>query len=66
MDSSIISKDQYNNPVESVNYNRRNGLKGEIHHFGDNTFGVGELDDEIISFDFERIPSNTLSIRAIK
>ena len=61
MDASIISIDQYN-PVESVNDNRRNGLKGEINHFGDNTSGDGEGDDEIFSFNFESIPSNNLSL----
>ena len=62
LDASITAIDQYNNPVESVNYKRRNGLKGAIHHFGDNTSGAGEGDDEIISVDFESIPSNILSL----
>ena len=62
LDASITAIDQYNNPVESVNYKRRNGLKGAIHHFGDNTSGAGEGDDEIISVDFESVPNNILSL----
>ena len=58
LDASVTGFDEHNEPIESIYYCQLNGLKGSVHHFGDNLTGVGEGDDEIISIDLSRVPEN--------
>ena len=56
LDASITGFDVNCNPIESIYFNNKRGLGGSVVHFGDNTTGQGQGDDEIIQVNLERVP----------
>ncbi len=62
LDASITGFDERNEPVESIYYQKLDGLNNSVHHFGDNLTGVGEGDDEVISIILNKVPPNVISL----
>ena len=58
LDASLVGFDPRFNVVDTIYFNHKRGLNGSVIHYGDNTTGEGEGDDEIIQVDLHRIPRN--------
>ena len=56
LDASITGFDVNCNPIESIYFNNKRGLGGSVIHFGDNTTGAGQGDDEIIKVNLQMVP----------
>ena len=62
LDASVTGFNECNEPIESIYYSNLNGLRGSVHHFGDNLTGVGEGDDEVISINLKKVPAKVISL----
>ena len=62
LDGSVTGFNECNEPVESIFYRNLNGLNGSVRHHGDNLTGKGSGDDEVISIDLSKVPSNIYSL----
>ena len=58
LDASVTGFDAMLNVVDSIYFNHKRGLSGSVIHFGDNTTGVGQGDDEVIQVILHRVPMN--------
>jgi stress response protein SCP2 len=58
LDASVTAFDSLLNVVDTIYYEHKKGLSGAVIHYGDNTTGVGEGDDEVIQIILHRIPMN--------
>ena len=58
LDASITGFDSMFNLVDTIYFNHKKGLSGSVIHFGDNTTGEGEGDDEVIQIILHRVPMN--------
>ena len=58
LDASVTGFDAMLNVVDSIYFNHKKGLSGSVIHFGDNTTGVGQGDDEVIQVILHRVPMN--------
>ena len=58
LDASVTGFDAMLNVVDSIYFNHKRGLSGSVIHFGDNTTGVGQGDDEVIQVILNRVPMN--------
>ena len=56
LDASVTGFDYNFNVVESVYFSNKRGMNNSVIHFGDNTTGKGEGDDELIKVGLSRIP----------
>ena len=56
LDASITGFDKLFNCIDKIYYSNKNGLSGSVRHFGDNTTGVGDGDDEVMEISFNRVP----------
>ena len=56
LDASITGFDKQFNCIDKIYYSNKNGLSGSVRHFGDNTTGVGDGDDEVMEISFNRVP----------
>src|SRR3546814_3147277 len=66
LDASCLAFDGAGNLVETVWFQKLVSSDGSIRHSGDNLTGEGDGDDETISIDLTRLPSNveTLVLRS--
>ena len=58
LDASVTGFDSMFNLVDTIYFNHKKGLSGSVIHFGDNTTGEGEGDDEVIQIILHRVPMN--------
>ena len=58
LDASIVGFGPQLNVVDTIYFNHKRGLNGSVIHYGDNTTGEGEGDDEVIQVDLHRVPRN--------
>lgn len=58
LDASCLAFDRSGNIVETVWFQKLVSTDGSIRHSGDNLTGEGDGDDETISIDLTRLPSN--------
>jgi tellurium resistance protein TerZ len=58
LDASCLMLDANKNIVDTVWFRQLKSKDGSIIHSGDNLTGAGEGDDEMISVDLTRLPSN--------
>ena len=57
LDASITGFDNNYSSIESIYYGKKQGLSGSVKHFGDNTTGAGEGDDEVIEVKLNKVPA---------
>ena len=62
MDASCILFDTNKQPVDVVYFGQLNSKDGSIMHSGDNRTGQGDGDDEVVSVDLSRIPTNVQTL----
>jgi stress response protein SCP2 len=60
LDASVTAFNEMNEVIESIFYQKLNGLNGAVHHFGDNLTGEGDGDDEVISVNFNQMPAKVM------
>ena len=60
LDASITGFDEKYNVVEAIYFSNKRGLNGSVIHFGDNTTGAGEGDDEIIKVILNKVPQRVI------
>jgi tellurium resistance protein TerZ len=58
LDASITGFDMRFNLIDTIYFNHKNGLSNSVRHFGDNTTGVGDGDDEVIQISLNKVPRN--------
>lgn len=58
LDASCILLDSAGNILDTVWFRQLSSKEGSIRHSGDNRTGEGDGDDEVISADLSRLPSN--------
>ena len=58
LDASLVGFGPQMNVVDTIYFNHKRGLNGSVIHYGDNTTGEGEGDDEIIQVDLHKVPRN--------
>ena len=56
LDASITGVDEKFNIIEAIFYSHKKGLNNSVIHFGDNTTGEGEGDDEVIQVILNQVP----------
>ena len=56
LDASITGFDAQYKVIESIYFSNKRGLNGSVIHFGDNTTGEGEGDDEVIKVILNKVP----------
>ena len=56
LDASVTGFDAQYRVVESIYFSNKRGLNGSVIHFGDNTTGQGEGDDEVIKVILNKVP----------
>jgi len=56
LDASVTGFDYNYNYIEAVYFNNKRGMNSSVIHFGDNTTGRGEGDDELIQISLRRVP----------
>ena len=56
LDASVTGFDYNYNVIEAVYFNNKRGMNNSVIHFGDNTTGIGQGDDELIQVDLSRVP----------
>ena len=56
LDASVTGFDYNYNTIESIYYSHKQGLNGSVIHYGDNTTGKGEGDDEVIRINLIQVP----------
>ena len=56
LDASITGFDPQYNVVESIYFSNKRGLSNSVIHFGDNTTGAGEGDDEVMKVILSKVP----------
>jgi len=62
LDGSVTGFNECNEPVDSIYYHHLTGLNGSVKHHGDNLTGKGSGDDEVITIELNKVPSNVLSL----
>ena len=62
LDASVVMFDEANRPVDVVWFRQLKSKDGSVTHTGDNRTGAGDGDDEQISVDLSRVPSNVKSL----
>ena len=62
LDGSITGFDECNEPIESIYYRQKDGLNDSVLHHGDNLNGKGEGDDEVITIQLNKVPTNVCSL----
>ena len=62
LDGSVTAFNECNEPIVSIMYSNLKGLDGAIRHHGDNLTGKGSGDDEVITIELNKIPSNVYSL----
>jgi len=58
LDASVVGFDTSGKQVDQVWFRQLKGFGGAVQHSGDNRTGDGDGDDETISVDLSRVPSN--------
>jgi tellurium resistance protein TerZ len=56
LDASVTGFDYNCQPIESIYFSNKRGLNNSVIHFGDNTTGRGQGDDEVIQVQLHRVP----------
>ena len=56
LDASITGFDYNYNVVESIYFSNKKGLSNSVIHYGDNTTGKGQGDDEVIKCILNKVP----------
>ena len=56
LDASVTGFDYNYNYIESVYFSNKRGMNNSVIHFGDNTTGQGQGDDELIKVGLSRVP----------
>ena len=62
LDGSVTGFNECNEPIDSIYYHHLTGLNGSVKHHGDNLTGKGSGDDEVITIELNKVPSNVLSL----
>ena len=62
LDGSVTGFNECNEPIDSIYYHHLTGLNGSVKHHGDNLTGKGSGDDEVITIELNKVPSNILSL----
>lgn len=62
LDASVIGYDASGREVDRVWFRNLRGFGGAINHSGDNRTGDGDGDDETISVDLTKLPSNVQTL----
>ena len=57
LDASITGFDNNYSSIESIYFQKKQGLSGSVIHFGDNRTGKGEGDDEVIEVKLNKVPA---------
>lgn len=62
LDASCLMFDDSKNLVDTVWFRQLRSKDGSVIHSGDNLTGVGDGDDEVITVDLTRLPSNVKTL----
>jgi stress response protein SCP2 len=65
LDASAAMLDSENRLVEAVSYSNLEAFDRAVYHSGDNKSGVGDGDDESISFDLLRLPAQVQKVAVV-
>lgn len=62
LDASCLMFDEQNQPLDAIWFAQLMSKDGSIRHSGDNRTGAGDGDDESITVDLGRVPSNAKTL----
>lgn len=62
LDASVIVMDAQRQTLDTIWFQKLQGMNGAIRHSGDNRTGEGEGDDESIAIDLSALPSNAVHL----
>lgn len=62
LDASVIVMDAQKQTLDTIWFQKLQGMNGAIRHSGDNRTGEGEGDDESIAIDLSALPSNAVHL----